>query len=88
MEIPMQKDLKGKKGNSLESAIIIEAQDTIGGVTEEHTFLDQLFSTLDIGIRSVEQTLIIEGQKQYDQFVITMDDGTKKIIFFDISSFW
>ena len=60
MEIPMQKDLKGKKGNSLENAIVIEAQDTITGVSEEHDYIDKLCSTLDSEIKSVEQNLIIE----------------------------
>jgi len=83
----MQKDLKGIKGNSLENAIVLESANIFAGVSEEHAYLDKVYSTL-IGIRSVEQNLIIEGQKQYDKFVILLEDGDKRILYFDISSFF
>ena len=35
------------KGNSKDNAIVINALDSIAGVTEEHQYIDQLLSTLD-----------------------------------------
>jgi len=84
----MQKDLKVRKGESIENAITIDSPNSILGVMEEHAYLDQLFSSLDNEIRSVEQNLIIEDQKQYDKFVIKMNDGTQRVIFFHVSSFF
>ena len=84
----MQISTKGKKGNSLSNAIIIEAQDTITGVSEEHAYLDKLCSTLDNEIRSVEQNLIIENGRQYDKFVILLEGDTEMTLYFDITSFF
>ena len=51
------------KGNSIEDAIVINAHDTITGVTEEHNYIDQLCKELDTGVESIAQNLIIEKQK-------------------------
>jgi hypothetical protein len=75
-------------GNSIENAIMIDVQDTISGITEEHRYLDLICSTFDIGIESTGQSLIIEGNKRYDKFVILFKDGREKVLYFDISSFF
>ena len=84
----MQKDLKGKKGNSLENAIVLDAQDSITGVAMEHGYIDQLIDSLDADVISVKQNLIIENGRQYDKFVIKMNDGNERVLYFDISSFF
>ena len=84
----MQKDLKGKKGNSLKSAIIIDAQDAITGVTMEHGYIDQLINSLGGGVKSIEQNLVLEDEKKLDRIVLTFDDGTEFILFFDVTSFF
>ena len=76
------------KGNSVKNAIVIDSLDTISGVTEEHRHLDLLCSTLDTGVESIAQNLIIEGKKQYDKFAIEMNDGSERIVYFDITSFY
>ena len=76
------------KGNSVKNAIVIDSIDTISGITEEHRHLDLLCSTLDTGVKSVEQNLIIEHQKQYDKFVIRLKNGSEKVLYFGISSFF
>ena len=76
------------KGDSIENAIVIDAQDTIAGLTEEHRYIDQLCSTLDTGVKSIDQNLIIEGKRQYDKFVILLEDGSERILYFDLSSFF
>jgi len=75
-------------GDSKDNAIVINALDSISGITEEHRHLDQLFSNLDTGVKSIDQSLIIEGKKQYDKFFIQFEDGSVKIIYFDITSFF
>ena len=84
----MQKFLKEKKGESLDNAIIIDAQDAISGVMEEHRHIDRICGSKDTDVKSLEQNLIKEGQKLYDKFVIKMDDGTEKILYFEITSFF
>ena len=84
----MQKDLEVKHGESVENAIIIDAQDAISGVIEKHRHIDLILGTKDNDVKSVEQNLIKENKKIYDQFVIKMDDGTEKILYFEISSFF
>jgi hypothetical protein len=74
------------KGNSKDNAIVINALDSIAGVTEEHQYIDQLCSTLDTGVEAIDQSLIFENRKQYDKFVILLEDGREKILYFDISS--
>ena len=77
-----------KKGNSIADAILIDAQDTSSGITEEHKYLDQLCKKFNTGIEAIDQRIIIENGRQYDVFNLTMDDGKKKILYFDISSFF
>ena len=75
-------------GNSKGNAIVIDALDSIAGVTEEHKHLNLFCSTLDTGVESIDQSLIIENGKQYDKFVIQFEDGSERILYFDITSFF
>jgi hypothetical protein len=38
--LPVLISTNDKKGNSISNAIIIDAQDTVSGITEEHALLD------------------------------------------------
>ncbi len=76
------------KGDSIENPIIIDAPNSIIGITEEHNYIDRLCSTIDTAIKSVEQKLIIENEKQYDKLLIQFEDGREKIMFFDVTSFF
>lgn len=84
----MRKYLKEKDGDSIDNAIIINAPNSILGVIEEHDHVDRICGSQDNDVISVEQNLIKENQKFYDQFVIKMMDGTEKTVFFDVSSFY
>ena len=75
-------------GNSIENAILIETKDYIAGVLEEHNYIDQLCRKLNSGIKSIEQDLILKDDKKYDMFILEMDDGSKRKVCFDISSFF
>ncbi len=84
----MGKYLKDKNGDSIDNAIIINAPNSIQGVIEEHRHLDRICGSKDNDVKSVEQNLLMENQKIYDRFVIKMNDGTEKILYFDISNFF
>ena len=84
----MKKDLKVKNGDSIENPIIINAKNSIEGILQEHEHIDRICGIKDTDVESVEQNLLMENQKFYDKFVIKMMDGTKRKVFFDISSFY
>ena len=84
----MRKYLKEKNGDSIENAIIKDSTNSILGVMEEHEHIDRICGSNDIGVKSVEQNLIKENQKIYDMFAIKMDDGTERILYFEITSFF
>jgi hypothetical protein len=77
-----------KKGNSIADAILIDALDTSAGITEEHKYIDQLCKNLNTGIKNIDQKIIIENGRQYDVFNLTMDDGKKRVLCFDITAFF
>jgi hypothetical protein len=77
-----------RDGDSIKNAILIETQDYISGVVEEHEYIDQLCIKLNSGIKAIEQNLIIEGDRKYDMFILEMDDGKERIFYFDITSFF
>ena len=84
----MKKDLKVKNGDSIENPIIINANNSIEGVLQEHEYLDRKCGIKDTDVESVEQNLLMENQKIYDQFVIKRKDGKVKVLYFDITSFY
>ena len=77
-----------RDGDSIENAILIETKDYIAGVLEEHNYIDLIISNLNSDIKSVEQNLIINGDRKYDIFILEMEDGGKRKVCFDISSFF
>ena len=88
LEEKMQISSKNNKGDSLENPIIIDAPDAITGVALEHMYLDEIINSLDGGVESIQQNLIIENGDKYDQVIVTMNDGIERELFFDISSFF
>jgi hypothetical protein len=76
------------KGNSISNAIIIETQDYLSGVVEEHNHIDQICENLNISIKAIEQNLIMKNDRKYDVFNLEMEDGSKIKVCFDITSFF
>ena len=70
--------IKGGDGLSKEQAIIIL------GVDAEYDYLESKYTEFEMEI----QTLIDDGDKQYDILNIKLPDGIKKEIWFDISDFY
>ena len=88
LEEKMQISSNNNKGDSIENAIVIDAPDAITGVALEHGYLDEMVSTLEANLKSIDQNLVIENGRQFDRFVVTMNDGSERILYFDISSFF
>jgi len=84
----MQISTNNKEGGSLKNPIVIDAPDTITGVTMEHQYLDQLIESLNVGVESIEQNLVLENGKQFDKIILTLEGGGEKVLFFDVSSFF
>jgi hypothetical protein len=84
----MQMNTKIKKSDSLENPIVIDAQDTITGLTLEHGYIDEFINSLGGNVESIEQNLIYKDNRRYDQVIVTMDDGSERELFFDVSSFF
>ena len=77
-----------KKRNSIADAILIDAQDTITGVTFEHNYIDQFCMEMQTGISAIEQKLIFENGRKYDMFTILMADDSERILYFEITCFY
>ena len=80
--------IKDGTGGSLENAIVIDAPDAIAGLTLEHSHIDHFIESLDGDVESIEQNLVIENGKQYDQVIVTLGDGSERVLYFDVSSFF
>ena len=72
----------------MENAIVTESKDYISGVLKEHKYIDKICNEFDTEVQSIDQKLIIENGKKYDVFTFEMDDGSKRKVCFDITSFF
>jgi len=79
---------EGGIGNTLESAIVINGA-TNGniGVAAEYYYLDERFGRRKIDWQLEHQTLLQSGERYYDEMHIQLTDGTKTVVFFDITDF-
>jgi hypothetical protein len=75
-------------GDSIERAIIIYATNTTFGILKEHRFLERFCTENEKSVKSLKQNLIKQNGKVYDQFIIIMNDGTERTIYFEITSFF
>ena len=76
------------KGDSLENPIVIDAKDTVTGLTLEHGYIDQFIESLDGDVESIDQNLVIENGRSFDQAILAMDNGSERTLYFDVSSFF
>ncbi len=78
-----------KNGESIQDAIVIlNVTSHFEGITAEYEYIERKF-----GIRGKDwelemQSLVIEGDKFYDRMELKLFDGTRKTIYFDITSFF
>jgi|TARA_Y100000310_G_scaffold172406_1_gene172537 hypothetical protein len=78
-----------KSGESIDEAIVIsDVKNNLEGIAREYDCLEWKFGKRGIDWDLELQTLIVEGDKQYDRMALKFPDGTNKTIYFDISSFF
>jgi len=78
-----------RSGESIEEAVIIlDAKDSFEGVRAEYKYLERRFGKTGKDWELKRQTPVDEGDKKYDKMDLKFPDGTKKTIYFDITSFF
>ena len=75
-------------GESLESAIIVDSAIPIFGILREQRFLELFISNKEKYAKSLEQNIIKQNGNVYDKFIIKLNDGTERVVYFDITSFF
>ena len=71
-------------GTSFADAVIVDEKNESDGVAAEYAWLKVHYP----GYSIIEQSLVFNEQKPYDLMKIKTEDGDKKTIYFDISSFY
>lgn len=80
----MTKDSVVRDGLSFEKAIIIEEKSELAGVKAENKWLSEHYPNY----KKTSQALLTNDEKPFDRISITLSDGKKLEIYFDISSFF
>jgi hypothetical protein len=73
-----------RDGSSIESAIIIQANDEVSGVRAEHAWIHEHIP----GGRPAGQALVEHDGRPYDLIHVKLQDGSVRNVFFDIASFF
>jgi hypothetical protein len=78
-----------KSGETIKDAIIIlDVENHFEGVVEEYEYLERKFRKRGKNWELEMQALIKTGNKNYDKMVLRFPDGSRKTIYFDITSFF
>ena len=77
-----------RTGESIEQAIIIQANSTPAGIRMEYQWVEQHFGRRGTDWQLVKQALLQEGDRSYDVLHIRLADGTEREIHFDITNFF
>ena len=76
-------------GESLDDAVVIlDAKNEIETTFALHDFLERKLGKLERDWDIEDDTIIEKDNKYYDKMDIILADGTKKTIYFDITSCW
>ncbi|MCD6468753.1 MAG: hypothetical protein J7L32_05550 [Thermoplasmata archaeon] len=76
-------------GESLEDAVVIlDAKNEIETTFAVHDFLEKRLGKLEKDWDIDDDTIIEKDNRYYDKMDIMLADGTKKTIYFDITSCW
>lgn len=76
-------------GDSIEKAIVIrDAKSSFEGIAAEYDYLAMKFGARGKDWNLALQALINEKGKHYDQMNLDFPNGTKRTVFFDITSFF
>lgn len=77
-----------RNGESIETAIIIEADSTAQGIPMEYAWLEEHFGERGRDWEFLMQALLQHEERSYDRLDIRLADGTDKSVYFDITSFF
>ncbi|RCK75253.1 MAG: hypothetical protein IGBAC_1389 [Ignavibacteriae bacterium] len=78
-----------KSGESIEEAIIIlDASDSWEGIYAEYEYISKKFGRQNSDWVLESQSLLRVDEKTYDKMEVKLADGTKKILYFDITQFY
>jgi tetratricopeptide (TPR) repeat protein len=76
-------------GDTIETAVIINGAPTSSiGVNAEYQYLAKLFGARGIDWETKGQGLVRKGDRAYDKMEVVLSDGSERVVFFDITSFW
>jgi len=80
---------KGGDGLSKEKAVIIlDANNEFEGVDSEYLWLEEKYGQENVKWKMIDQTLLDEGDKQFDLLKIKFSNGNTKEFWFDITEFF
>ena len=80
---------KGGDGSSKEKGIIIfGAKNEFEGVDAEYTWLEQKYGNAEVDWEMIDQTLLDEGDRQFDLLRRKFLSGETKEFWFDITEFY
>lgn len=80
---------EGGPGDTVERAIVIRgAGDGRLGVEAEYQYLARELGRRGVDWQLERQSLLMEDDRHYDEMRILLSDGTRKVIYFDISDFF
>ena len=78
--------ISGGYGRSIEEAIVIEIKDDFEAVRLEYEVMDFIFSLAGIDeAEMIEQRMIHQDEKYYDELHYLLSDGSEASYFFDFS---
>lgn len=80
--------ISGGDGLTLDSAVIIDATNSILGVVAEYSYIQSLYGKRDKDWSLIFRELEDYNSKIYEVFTIELSDGNSKKIYFDITSFF
>ncbi len=81
--------VKGGPGDTPETAVVISgAADSMAGISAEYDWLAQKFGRKNVDWSLRRQSVMQQQGKVYDRMEIELKDGSRRIVFFDISGFF
>lgn len=82
-----QADALLKKGHSLQDAIMIHCDNSMG-IAQEHIILKVILDQRQLSYEMISQQLIHQGGKHLDKITVALSDGTQEDFYFDITLFF
>ncbi|MFW9772412.1 MAG: hypothetical protein ACFFEO_09625 [Candidatus Thorarchaeota archaeon] len=76
--------ISGGNGTSYENAIVITNCSHFEGVDQEYIELRRRFGNYKL----IKQSLIEKDEKNYDLLEIQLENGIRKLVYFDITEFF